>query len=121
MTVVLIVEDDGVTRAVAEMVILDWGYQVLISSDVDEALALVRSSARIDVLFTDVYLKLLMYGGCDLAREAIMLRPELRVLYTTGNAICAELKGRFIDGAGCIRKPYTYEDLQDRLSALAAA
>ena len=79
MAVILIVEDDVFIREVAEMMIEDWGYQTLSASDVDEALAILRSPQPIDALFTDIYLKAAVLGGCDLALQAIALRPGLRV------------------------------------------
>ena len=87
MAVILIVEDDVFIREIAEMMIQDWGHDTLSASDVDEALSLLRSPQQIDALFTDIYLKTAVLGGCDLARQAIELRPELRVLYTTGNSV----------------------------------
>ncbi len=121
MAVVLIVEDDGFTRAVAEMGVLEWGYEALSAGDVDEALEILKSSLRIDVLFTDIYLKSAVHGGCDLAREAVKLRPTLRVLYTTGNTITKQLKALFVEGTYCLRKPYTSEQLHDRVEELVAA
>jgi CheY-like chemotaxis protein len=120
MAVVLIVEDDGFTRAVAEMGILDWGHEVLSAGDVDEALAFLKSPRRIDVLFTDIYLKSAVHGGCDLAREAVKLRPKLRVLYTTGNTITQQMKALFVEGTQCLRKPYTPEQLHDHVGGLIA-
>ncbi|MHB1204921.1 MAG: response regulator [Rhodospirillaceae bacterium] len=120
MAVVLIVEDDGFTRELAEMVVQDWGYEVLSASDVSEALALLKSPRRIDVLFTDIYLKAAVLGGCDLAREAIQLRPDIRVLYTTGNTITKQMKDLFVVGTHCLRKPYTPEQLHDCVDGLIA-
>ena len=76
MGVILIVEDDVFTREFAEMMIQDWGHDTLSTSDVDEALSLLRSPQYIDALFTDIYLKTAVLGGCELARQAIELRPE---------------------------------------------
>jgi CheY-like chemotaxis protein len=121
MAVVLIVEDDGFTRAVAEMGVLDWGYEVLSASDVSEALALLKSPRRIDLLFTDIYLKAAVLGGCDLAREAVRLRPNLRVLYTTGNTITQQMKAMFVEGTACLRKPYTPEQLHQYVDGLVAS
>ena len=121
MAVVLIVEDDGFTRELAEMVVQDWGYDVLSASDVSEALVLLKSTQRIDVLFTDIYLKTAVLGGCDLAREAVKLRPEIRVLYTTGNTITKQMKDLFVAGTHCLRKPYTPEQLHDFVDSLVAA
>ena len=77
MAVILIVEDDSFIRQIAEMMIQDWGHQTLSASDVDEALSLLRSPQRIDALFTDIYLKAAVLGGCELAHQAIKLRPNL--------------------------------------------
>ena len=121
MAVVLIVEDDGFTRAVAEMGVLEWGYEALSTGDVDEALKILKSPQRIDLLFTDIYLKSAVHGGCDLAREAVRLRPKLRVLYTTGNTITKQLKALFVEGTHCLRKPYTSEQLHDHVDGLVAA
>jgi CheY-like chemotaxis protein len=67
MAVILIVEDDVFIREIADMIIQDWGHQTLSASDVDEALAVLRSPQQIDALFTDIYLKTAVLGGCDLA------------------------------------------------------
>jgi CheY-like chemotaxis protein len=121
MAVILIVEDETFTREIAEMMIQDWGHQTLLASDVDEALLLLRSSRHIDALFTDIYLKAAVLGGCDLAREAIKLRPELRVLYTTGNRVTDEMKTFFVDGTECLIKPYTEYQLQGSVEHMLAA
>jgi CheY-like chemotaxis protein len=121
MSVVLIVEDDAFIRDITEVTLHDWGYDTLSASDVDEALVLLRSDQRIDALFTDIFLKTLVFGGCDLARQAIELRPNLRILYVTGNALTGKIRSQFVDGAQCLRKPYTPLQLQDSLAGLLAA
>ncbi len=118
MAVILIVEDDAFIREIAEDMIRGWGHQTLSASDVDEALLLLRSPQRIDALFTDIYLKTAVLGGCELAQEAIKLRPELLVLYTTGNFVSDKIKTLFIDGTHLLRKPYTQEQLQDSIVEL---
>ena len=65
MAVILIVEDDIFTRDMAEMMIQEWGHDTLSASDVNEALLLVKSSRHIDALFTDIYLKKAVLGGCE--------------------------------------------------------
>jgi len=59
------------------------GYAVLAAASGEQALALLREGARVDVLFTDV----IMPGGMNgrqLVDEARRLRPGLPVLVTTG-------------------------------------
>src|SRR6202521_840940 len=121
MAVILVVEDDVFIREIAEMMIQDWGHQTLSASDVDEALVLLRSPQRIDALFTDIYLKAAVLGGCELAHEAIKLRPNLRVLYPTGNSVTEKMKALFAEGARFLRKPYTEHQLQDSVEGLLAA
>ena len=121
MAVILIVEDDGFIRDDAEMMIQDWGHDILSACDVDEALSILRSSQPIDALFTDIYLKKAVHGGYELAHQAIKLRLNLRVLYTTGNTINDEMKTLFVEGAHFLQKPYTHRQLQDSVEGLFAA
>ena len=121
MAVILIVEDEVFTREVAELMIQDWGHQTLLASDVEEALLLLRSPERIDVLFTDIYLKTAVLGGCDLAHIAMKLRPQLRVLYTTGNVVTDTMRALFVDGVHCLRKPYTEQQLRGSVDQLLVA
>jgi CheY-like chemotaxis protein len=121
MAMILIVEDDAFIRELTEMTIQDWGYDTLSASDADEALLLLRSPQAIDALFTDIYLKTALHGGCELAHQAIKLRPRLRVLYTTGNYVTDKIRALFVEGTHCLRKPYTPNELQHSLEELLAA
>ena len=121
MAVILIVEDDMFLRDDAEMMIQDWGHDTLSASDVDEALSLLRSPQQIDAFFTDIYLKRAVLGGYELAHQAINLRLNLRVLYTTGNTINDKMKMMFVEGVHFLQKPYTQIQLQNSVEALLAA
>ncbi len=121
MAVILIVEDDVFIREIADMMIQDCGHQTLSASDVDQALSLLRDPQHIDALFTDIYLKTAVLGGCELANEAIELRPELRVLYTTGNSVTDKMRALFIDGKHFLRKPYTPDQLKNSVGEMLAA
>ena len=118
---ILIVEDDAFIRELTEMTIQDWGYGTLSAGDADEALLLLRSPQVIDALFTDIYLKTALLGGCELAHQAIELRPKLRVLYTTGNYVTDKIRALFVEGTHCLHKPYTPYQLQHSLEELLAA
>jgi CheY-like chemotaxis protein len=120
MAVILIVEDDVFLRDDAEEMIKGWGHDTLSASDVDEALSLLRSPQQIDALFTDVYLKKAVHGGYELAHQAIKLRLNLPVLYTTGNTINDKMKTLFVDGAHFLQKPYTRFQLQNSVEVLLA-
>lgn len=117
---ILIVEDDALIRELAVMAVEDWGYHVLEAGTLAEALLTLRSSQPIALLFTDINLHDAAFGGCELAREAIGLRPKLKVVYTTGNLISADMSARFVADSRVLRKPYLPGQLKDCLSTLLA-
>lgn len=121
MAVILIVEDDFFIRELCELTIKGWGHRTLVASDVDEALFLLGSDEEVDILFTDIYLKKRVLGGCELAQEAVVLRPNLRVLYTTGNFISNAMRSLFLGDSVCLAKPYTPEQLEHSLGDLLVA
>jgi len=121
VAVILIVEDDVFIRDIAELMVEDFGHNTLSSSDVGEALLLLRSPQHIDALITDIRLQSAIRGGLELAHQAIKLRPKLRVLYTTGNVITDEMTALFVEGAHFLEKPYTQHQLQHSVGEMLAA
>jgi PAS domain S-box-containing protein len=115
--VILVVEDDDMVRASAVGMLRDLGYTCLHASDGAAALEVLKSGAKIDLLFTDV----VMPGPVksrDLAREAVKLRPGLPVLFTSGyteNAIVHH--GRLDEGVQLLSKPYARDDLARKIRA----
>src|SRR5471030_1990584 len=99
----------------------DWGHQILAACDVPEALLHLRSPEHIDALFTDVNLKAEILGGCDVARQAILLRPGLRVLYTTATCDPVTMHARFAAGTHFLPKPYSEHQLGLSVQSLLAA
>jgi CheY-like chemotaxis protein len=63
----------------------DLGYRVLTAADPAEALALIEGEVRIDLLFTDIMLPGALRGD-ELAVVARQLRPDIRVLCTSGSS-----------------------------------
>ena len=116
--VILVVEDDDLVRASAVGMLRDLGYACLHASDGAAALEVLRSGAKVDLLFTDV----IMPGPVksrDLAREAQLLRPGLPVLYTSGyteNAIVHH--GRLDEGVQLLSKPYSRDGLARKVRGM---
>jgi CheY-like chemotaxis protein len=108
---ILVVEDDDDVRTYSVEILRELGYRVIEAHDGASALRLLERQAHVDLLFTDVVLP----GGAtgaDVARDAHALRPELKVLFTTGYARDAIVHhGRLDPGVELITKPFTYADL----------
>jgi len=101
-------------------VLEDLGYQVIEATDSLSALRVLRSSARIDLLITDVGLPGGMNGRqvADAGRE---LRPELRTLFITGYAESAAVgDGGLGPGMKILTKPFAVDELAARVRELMA-
>jgi signal transduction histidine kinase len=116
--VVLAVEDDEDVLNSTLSLLRELGYSVLIARNGPEALALLKASERIDVLFTDVVLPQGM-NGRTLSIEAAALRPALPVLFTTGYARNAIIhNGQLDSDVHFLAKPYTQRELAQKLRAV---
>lgn len=114
---ILVVEDDEGVRDYAVSVLKDLGYRVLAASDAEEALRIVKKTQDVDLLFTDVVLGGLL-NGRQLADIICKEAPALPVLFTTGytrNAIIHN--GRLDAGVNLLSKPYTQQDLAQKIRA----
>ncbi|MQT12205.1 hybrid sensor histidine kinase/response regulator [Segnochrobactrum spirostomi] len=114
---ILVVEDDPRVRRVAVARLIDTGYRVIEATNATEALAALRESPDIDLVFTDIVMPGGM-TGIELAREVRVLRPEVPVLFTSGYAE-PNVAGREIgEGSSWLKKPYTARELATRLREL---
>jgi CheY-like chemotaxis protein len=121
MAVVLIVEDEVFTRQNAGCTIEDLGHSALLACDPGEALAHLTTAGDVDALFVDIRLGGLPLAGFDVAHQAIKLRPQLRVLYTSGSSLTAEMTEQFVGGGRFIQKPYSSDQLESSVSELLHA
>jgi len=108
---ILLVEDDSRVRRMARRILLALGYDVLEAEDGQMALALLRATPDIDLLFTDIVLSRDL-NGFELAAAARQVCPGLHILYASGYAEDPLLRGRdAADPIRLIRKPFQKEDL----------
>lgn len=121
MAVILIVDDEFFIREFTISTVEELGYETISAGDVEEAMFHIRSHQQIDALVTDVRLKKAINGGHELAHEAIKIRPDLRVIYSTGNAITDQAKALFVEGAHFLQKPYSPDQLKNALETLLPA
>ena len=118
MAVILIVEDEFFIRQNAEWTMEDLGHSTLVAADLAEALVHLSASRHIDALFVDIRLSELPFGGYDVANQAIVLRPGLRVLYTSGKPLTSEMTAGFVSGGQFLPKPYSADQLGESVGAL---
>ena len=118
---ILMVEDDDMVRSYVESELKALGYRVIVTRNGPAALAILRGPEKIHLLFTDIVMPGGMFGT-ELAKEAARLRPDVKILLTSGHT---EHPVEAIDGGGrtvrILNKPYRRHDLAAMLrSALNA-
>jgi DNA-binding NtrC family response regulator len=125
MAIVLVVDDEEQVRVLAESILQELGYQTLSAATIDQALALIRAEPSITLLFTDINLADdveggLVHPGLELSQQALKLRPDLRVLYTTGAAVTDGMKALFVQGSDFLAKPYDMHQLSAKVAGMVS-
>jgi PAS domain S-box-containing protein len=109
----LLVEDEPLILRMAQRVLGELGYTVLSASDGFEALeTLARHPGDVHLLITDVVMPKM--SGRELAERVTALRPDIRVLYSSGYAADAMGEdGVLGTGINFLAKPYEPSRLAD--------
>jgi CheY-like chemotaxis protein len=114
--VVLVVEDEVLLRLMIADELRSNGLSVVEAANADEALTVLRSSASVDLLFTDVR----MPGSIDGWALAALMRaaqPELKIIVASGQSpgrLSRNIADAFFD------KPYDAGRVAKRITALLA-
>ena len=117
---VLIVEDDPAVRVLVSAVLKELGYGFVEAGDADTALPIIESEQRIDLMISDVGLPGM--NGRQLAEIGRQIRPDLKVLFITGYAEHAAVRGGFLDpGMQLITKPFTFDLLTAKVREMIQA
>ncbi len=115
--IVLVVEDEQRVRHLTCDTLRELGYTVVQANDGEEALEQLRIQPRIDLLFTDIVMPGI--NGRELVDRARVLRPGLRVLYTTGYTRNAVVHNGMLDpGVALLSKPFSIRELAVRVRAI---
>ena len=107
---ILSVEDDDDVRELVGNVLAAAGFRVMSAANAEAAKRLLEGDQPIDLLLTDVVMPGL--DGMALARIARKLRPNVRVLYTSG--YWAHIVAQ-PDDRDLVRKPYVPAQLVARV------
>lgn len=108
--IVLVVEDEERVRNYSVEALKELGYIVIVADGPRDALRIIESGQRVDLLFTDVVMPEM--NGRQLADRALALLPTLSVLYTTGYTRNAVVHNGVLDaGTAFLPKPFTVDQL----------
>jgi two-component system cell cycle sensor histidine kinase/response regulator CckA len=115
---ILLVEDQEEVRSLAKNVLEDCGYRVLAAASASEALESAEAySGAIHLLLTDVVLPGM--SSRELAGRLIVLRPQIRVLFTSGYTHEAAALRTILDhGTAFLPKPYLPEAMAAKVREL---
>ena len=117
---VLLVEDDEEVLSMAVESLEELRYKVMVARNAREALDHIEGPERIDIMFSDVVMPGGM-NGAQLAVEARRLRPELKVLLTSGyvgEGGAGQLAGANVP---VLNKPYRRDELARKLRVVLGA
>jgi signal transduction histidine kinase len=118
---ILVVEDDSLVRTFVVGQIQSLGYATLAAVNAAEALVVIDSSQKIDLLFTDMIMPGSM-NGRQLADAALRRRASLKILFTSGYSNEVIIHHGHLDaGVLLLAKPYRKSDLARMIRAALAA
>jgi DNA-binding NtrC family response regulator len=115
MATILIVEDEEQVLVLTESYLREQGHQTVSAATAEQASAILDVTERVDAMLTDIVLLGNAQAGLDLAKEAVKRRPDLKVLYTTGQTITDGIKAMMVKGSAVLEKPYTVDQLRTAL------
>lgn len=114
---ILVVEDDDRVRAMSSETLRELGYSVIEAGGARDAIRIIESGVRPDLLFTDVVMPEM--SGRELAKVLQQSRPEMKILFTTGYTRNAIVHNGVLDpGTHLLSKPFNIEDLAAKVRSL---
>jgi PAS domain S-box-containing protein len=112
---VLVVEDEDPLRNIAAEVLESLGYRVITAANGEEAIDIFRERhGQIDLALIDVVMPRI--GGRETYEAMKKIKPALRALFMTGYSLNG-IHTNFIleQGIDAIQKPYSFEELADKI------
>ena len=107
---ILVVEDDELTRSFVVDLIASFGYRVAAAENAMEAMRAIEDTPTIGLVFTDIAMP--GVDGIMLADMVKQHRPKLKILYTTGGGVSRVKAEAGILHGNILAKPYRPDDLR---------
>jgi CheY-like chemotaxis protein len=113
--VILVVEDEALTRLNAMAMVEEAGFEAIAASDADEAIRVLESRDDIQAVFTDVQMPGSM-DGLGLARVVRDRWPPVALIVASGKTEIAP--SHLPAGGRFLRKPYAPSEIETVLRQL---
>ena len=114
---VLVVDDEAAIREMERRILEKGGYRVVMASGAAEAFQFLDGGAALDLLVADLDMPEL--SGEDMVRRIHATRPDLKVLYVTGNIDrLLDVRSLVWEGEAFLDKPFTVKGLLEAVSLL---
>jgi two-component system cell cycle response regulator CpdR len=118
--VVLIVEDEPLILMVLADYLSGLGYRVLKAENGEQALEILSTKPHLDLMVTDYRLPGGI-SGVKIAEPAVLLRPDLKVIFISGYpAEILETNSPIAKKAPILAKPFDLDSLHEQIQALLA-
>ncbi len=112
----LVVEDEPLVRMLTTFLLRESGFDVLEAGNGCEALEVLASEHRVDLILTDIRMPLM--DGMELSARLRSSHPGLPILFFSGEP---DLDGEALGGTRCLKKPLTPQELRDAINEAITA
>ncbi len=112
---ILLVEDEDMVRAVAERALTRQGYQVVTASNGEEALDVLKTDTKIDLLLSDVVMPVM--DGPTMVKQAREHFPDMPILFMSGYAEEQLRNSISIQNVAFLPKPFSVQQLAEAVRA----
>jgi diguanylate cyclase (GGDEF)-like protein len=113
---VLVVDDEHSLRVATHRILASKGYNVLHAATASEALRIyTEQRGAIDLVVTDIFLT--DWRGHELAGRIREMQPDAKFLFVSGDPMA----GKLVKGAPFLAKPFSKQQLIDRVGLVLAA
>jgi CheY-like chemotaxis protein len=121
VVVILVVEDDQAIQSVIEESLSDGGFEIVIAASGEQAIELMSAAdPQIRALVTDINLGRDMLDGWDVARHARESKPDMPVIYMTGDS-ADEWASKGVPNSILLTKPFAPAQLVTAVAQLLNA
>jgi CheY-like chemotaxis protein len=114
---ILIVDDEVAVRDITRLTLENYGYRVLVAANGAEGVAIyARHSNEIEIIISDMNMPIM--DGAAMIRAVQAIRPDVKILSSSGLTPDINKRGGHAGVSAFISKPYTAEQLLQKLDEL---